>query len=424
MANADDTKVYQDLISFLKSDRADLRLAATEAAQQISDEAQLQALVDCGILVPLLKNVSDVESVASVNALQTLVRISTTLPAATATLVELRAIPRLVELVLSINPTTTTTSTVSNNKVNWKQQVHLALSLIANLTRSEAGALSLVGTSLPTEAVKELSPEDRNQDKPKLSLLLDRFLNPQYIDETFDYTTIDSEAQWDTLYEPDPFGQFATCLHNASQLLGGRQFVLKKQPNHPTHLETLVPLLVTAHNPIRRRGIAGLLRNVCLDTENAWWLLNEVLVLPKILYPLAGPEELDVDEKTGMDPDLWLQGPDKVREVDSSTRQYLVDAILLLCASGRKSRETIRLARTYVILKYADMVEEQESISERINECVQYLRRDEEGTAEGSSDQMVAEQTKSSAALNKLLLPPSTSASVAVVGEQDYDAVD
>ena len=423
MANADDTKVYQELIGFLKSDRADLRQAATEAAQQITNKDQLQALVDCGILVPLLKNVSDVENVASVNALQCLVQISTTLPAATTTLVELRAIPRLVELVLSINPST---NSKTKEQVNWKQQVHLALSLIANLTRSEAGALSLVGTSVPTQAVKELTQEQsqQSQDKPKLSLLLDRFLNPQYMDETFDYTTIDSEAQWDTLYEPDPFGQFATCLHNASQLLGGRQFVLKKQTNHPTHLETLVPLLVTASNPIRRRGIAGLLRNVCLDTENAWWLLNEVLVLPKILYPLAGPEALDVDEKTGMDPDLWLQGPDKVREVDSSTRQYLVDAILLLCASGRKSRETIRLARTYVILKYADMVEEQESISERINECVQYLRRDEEGTAEGSSDQMVAEQTKSSAALNKLLLPPSTSASVAVVGEQDYDAVD
>eukprot|EP00934_Nitzschia_sp_Nitz4_P008086 Nitzschia sp. Nitz4//scaffold103_size77763//70540//70893//NITZ4_005453-RA/size77763-protein2genome-gene-0.61-mRNA-1//1//CDS//3329532352//8076//frame0 len=117
-----------------------------------------------------------------------------------------------------------------------------------------------------------------------------------------------------------------------------------------------------------------------------------------------------------MDPDLWLPGPDKVREVDVATRQHLVDAVLLLCATGRKSRESLRLARTYVVLKYADMVEESEAVSERINECVQYLRRDEEGTEEGSSDRLVQELTRASVKM----LPASST----VVGNVDYDDVD
>jgi replicative superfamily II helicase len=71
------------------------------------------------------------------------------------------------------------------------------------------------------------------------------------------------------------------------------------------------------------------------------------------------------------------------------TRQLLVESILLLCLSGRKAREQLRLERVYVILKLADMVEEHEDVSEVIEECVQYLRRDEHGTAEGSSDQFV-----------------------------------
>ena len=110
-----------------------------------------------------------------------------------------------------------------------------------------------------------------------------------------------------------------------------------------------------------------------------------------MLYPLAGPEELEIDEKKGLDPDLWLEGPDKKREVDHFTRLFLVESILLLCASGRKSREQLRLERVYVILKWTDMVEEHEDVSERINECVQFLRRDEEGTEEGSSDRYVHE---------------------------------
>ena len=142
--------------------------------------------------------------------------------------------------------------------------------------------------------------------------------------------------------------------------------------------------------------------------------MNELKIIKHVLYPLAGPEELDVDEKRGLDPDLWLEGPDKVREPDHYARLYLVESLLLLCATGRKSRETIRLARTYVILKVADMVEEQEDVSERINECVQYIRRDEEGMQEGSSDDMVEQALKA--------LPASSSA--ATVGKVNYDDVD
>jgi hypothetical protein len=35
------------------------------------------------------------------------------------------------------------------------------------------------------------------------------------------------------------------------------------------------------------------------------------------------------------------------------------------------------------------MIEGEDFVSDRINECVQYLRRDEDGTEEGSSDRLV-----------------------------------
>ena len=110
-----------------------------------------------------------------------------------------------------------------------------------------------------------------------------------------------------------------------------------------------------------------------------------------LLLPLCGPEELSIDEKVGLDPDYWLMGPNRVREPDAYVRLYVVEALLLLLASGRRARDTLRERRAYVIVKLADMVEVDESVTERLLECVQYLRRDEDGTEEGSSDRRAYE---------------------------------
>ena len=170
--------------------------------------------------------------------------------------------------------------------------------------------------------------------------------------------------------------------------------------------------------------MAGIVKNCCFDKDSSWWLIHEVNVISKILYPLAGPEELDVDEKRGMDPDLWLEGPDKIRETDQVTRVLLVEAILLLCATGRKSRESLRLHKTYTILKLLDMVEESEEVSERINEIVQFLRRDEEGTFKGSSDRFVEEAFKRSDGTLLALPAPSVADQIGAKKNDDYDDVD
>jgi hypothetical protein len=187
---------------------------------------------------------------------------------------------------------------------------------------------------------------------------------------------------------------------NITQLESGRKFLMKlihkqsgpsdDKSNSSSHLQLILPEL-NSPNVHRRRGIAGTMKNCCFSQDSTWWLLNVVHLDKALLLPLAGPEELSIDEKVGLDPDYWLTGPSKVREPDGLVRQSLVEAILLLLASGRQYRDTLRQRRTYVIIKMADMVEENEEISERMNECVQYLRRDEEGEEEGSSDRKAYE---------------------------------
>jgi len=326
----------------------------------------------------------------------------------------------------------------------------------------------------------------KRETKPTATLLLSRFLNPSFIDtsspahdravasmsaktgmddleeyDSDDDNNLDDESNNNEL-EPqkmdpmgeeyyDPYQHVAAVIMNIAQLDTGREFLLrliysskkssdnkkldsiaeeKKDNNTPStsHLQSLLPQL-TSPNLHRRQGIAGTLKNCCFSRDSIWWLLNVVQMDKSLLLTLAGPEELSIDEKVGLDPDYWLLGPQKAREPDSLVRLYVTEALLLLLASGRRARETLRERRTYVIIKLADMVEENEEVSERMLECVQYLRRDEDGTEEGSSDKRAYEKyakglLESNAAKNKGLkaLPMSTSCDAGE--EEDYDNID
>lgn len=433
----DDDALYADWKAFLQADRADLRVAATEAVLHIRELQGMEKCVQKGLVPLLAKNASyTVDERVSVNALQALVHLSSHGVSANQCIQDLMGLEggggttttagggglnRMLEIVLS-----------KREGSHWKQRVNLAMSLITNMTRTEQGAVDLVGRSLPEAAVKALATTEKLPTKPTLELLLAKFMNPAYLNDNTDvdyYDLLEDEAL--DSHDGDPYQHFAAILMNATQTEAGRAFVLKMHHNIEdgnnnkddqgpnTVLQTVLSQLKSP-NPIRRRGIAGTIRNCCLDRDSAWWLLNVVKLNKHILYPLAGPEELDVDEKQGLDPDLWLEGPDKKREPDHLTRMFLVESVLLLLSTGRASREKMRLDRTYVILKVADMVEEHEDVSELIYDCVNYLRRDEHGTAEGSSDQLVE---KTYQALTK----PSTTVARrlgASNASDDFDDVD
>jgi hypothetical protein len=411
----DEGNLYIQLKGFLAADqRPDLRKAATDAVLQVTDEDEQSKFVKFGTIPLLAKNVSYPDDEVSINALRGLLQLSSCQGSVTATataaacveeLLEVGGLDRCMEILLT-NPT--------GDKQKWRDRVNLSMSLVVNITRTEQGAVKLVGRSLPEEAVQK---SETLPPKPTLELLLARFLNASYL-ETTNYKAIADNAVELDSNTGDPFQHFAAVLMNATQTEQGRAFLMKLHYSNDKNtstsvLQRLLPEL-RSPNPIRRRGIAGTIRNCCQDRDSVWWILHEVKLTKHLLYPLAGPEELDTDEKQGLDPDLWLQGPDKERETDYLTRFLLVQAILILCSSGRKAREQLRLERVYVVLKWADMVEENEDVSDAINECVQFLRRDEDGTAEGSSDRMVTDTYRK----------PSASGQVIGRNNEDFDSVD
>jgi len=410
-SDSDEEQLYKDLKGFLQADRADLRKAATEAVLQVRDLRGMEKLVQHGLVELLAKNASFSDDQVSINALKALVHLSshgTSANQCIEDLIESGGLNRMIEIVLS--------SATDGPQDAWRQKVNHALSLLSNMTRTEKGAVEFVGRTLPDEAVSatDLATEEL-PTKPSMELILARFLNAQYLEDDFNYDELVGDEALDG-NTADPYQHFAAVLMNSTQVEAGRRFVVKihrKDGNDQgtALLQTLLPQL-RSPNPLRRRGIAGMIRNCCLDTDSSWWMLNVVNITKHILYPLAGPEELDVEEKQGLDPDLWLEGPDKKREPDHWTRLFLVESILLLCASGRKSREKLRLEKVYTVLKWADMVEEHEDVSERVYECVNFLRRDEEGTEEGSSDRLVADTYKK----------PSAARTVGL--DEDFDDVD
>jgi len=317
-----------------------------------------------------------------------------------------------------------------------------ALEAWDNAAKQQASVGRQRGSMFEEGSDSDLDDEDLEMDEPTAA----ESLEPEKVEPTM------HEHEY-----YDPYQHVAAVIMNITQLETGREFLMKIIYSHPSkekstggldsiqenglakknkdatatsHLQSLLPQL-TSPNLYRRQGIAGTLKNSCFAQDSIWWLMNVVNFDKSLLMTLAGPEELDIDEKVGLDPDYWLLGPQKVREPNALVKLYVVEALLLLLASGRRTRETLRERRTYVIIKLADMVEQNEQVSERMLECVQYLRRDEDGTEEGSSDARAYEKyakgmlemdgVKNTGTLKAL--PPSTTAAEDVVAE-DYDEID
>lgn len=88
--------------------------------------------------------------------------------------------------------------------------------------------------------------------------------------------------------------QFAgPILSNISQVAESRELFCKTDSGL---LNRLIPFVKYDDSIVRRGGIIGLIRNICFDTSLHSYLLEEIEILPVILYSLAGPEEYSEDE--------------------------------------------------------------------------------------------------------------------------------
>jgi len=65
----------------------------------------------------------------------------------------------------------------------------------------------------------------------------------------------------------------------------------------------------------------------CVVDHHDWLLSDHVDLLPRLLLPLAGPEEFDDDDMEKLPVDLQYLPADKEREPDADIRRMLTEAL-------------------------------------------------------------------------------------------------
>ncbi|KAL0266584.1 UNVERIFIED_CONTAM: hypothetical protein PYX00_009085 [Menopon gallinae] len=171
----------------------------------------------------------------------------------------------------------------------------------------------------------------------------------------------------------------APFFSNLSQCTEFRRQIMNK---NRCLIQKLLPFIDFTESLIRRGGIVATIRNCCFDLEYHDWLLSpEVDILPRLLLPLAGPEEFDDEDMDKLPLELQYLGDDKKREVDEDIRKLLLEALNQVCAK-RSGREFLRQKNAYVILREYHKWEKDRSLLLACENVIDLLIRTEDEIGE------------------------------------------
>ncbi|XP_077385713.1 protein HGH1 homolog isoform X2 [Festucalex cinctus] len=166
----------------------------------------------------------------------------------------------------------------------------------------------------------------------------------------------------------------APLLSNLTQMPDARRFLMDRDR---CVLQRLLPFTQSQASAVRRGGVIGVLRNCCFDYANHEWLLgNQVDILPFLLLPLAGPEELSEEEYEGLPVDLQYLPEDKKREEDPDIRKMLLETLMLLAAT-KDGRRTLKDKNVYVVMREFHRWEKDPKVTTACEKLVEVLIGDE-----------------------------------------------
>lgn len=176
-----------------------------------------------------------------------------------------------------------------------------------------------------------------------------------------------------------------------SQTEQGRAYFTQRQEYDEVVPITKLTVFTEHRSDIRRKGVASTLKNVAFEVPAHPMLFAEdgVNILPYLLLPLAGPEELSDEDTVDMLPDLQLLPPDKQRDSDNTIITTHLETLCLLTTT-REGRDLMRAVKVYPLIRETHLHIEDENVQEACDRLVQVLMRDEEG--EGQPEPEQAEQ--------------------------------
>lgn len=166
----------------------------------------------------------------------------------------------------------------------------------------------------------------------------------------------------------------APLLSNLTQLPEARHFILDKDR---CVIQRLLPYTQYEESITRRGGVVGTLRNCCFDYVHHEWLLSDAVdILPFLLLPLAGAEELSEEENEGLPVDLQYLPENKRREEDPDIRKMLLETLMLLTAT-KVGRQILKSKNVYPIMREFHKWEKDPHVISACEKLVQVLIGDE-----------------------------------------------
>ncbi|CAI5714348.1 unnamed protein product [Hyaloperonospora brassicae] len=382
---AEQVKSVEELVSFLAHSRPEVRKSASSLLVHLtaSDQGlyQLLQLPKPDAVHALCRIVSDMRPIAE-DAIKALINLTAANPVACERSLACGLLDRVMAHV---------------GDDEWRL-LDYSMMLLANVSTTPEGAKALLGYDEKLTDASLIVLREK-----KIRTLTNAFLDSQAEPDGIDSA---GEPKWD-----DEYQYVANILANISQLEQGRDFLLKMRQS--TSLAGALLLQLKSPNVVRRRGVTAALKNLCFDSDNHFYLYDQLDLPTHMMVLLAGPEELDEDDKMGMNPVVYSQGTRKKREHDRLVRLAAVDCLLLLCTT-RNGRKELRRKKVYPIIRDAHLVEPDDEIGDQIYKLVDFLIRDEDGEEpdwnEVRAKSFAADQETKLTDDGETVLPPAVAA--------------
>lgn len=165
--------------------------------------------------------------------------------------------------------------------------------------------------------------------------------------------------------------------------IGRKYFITEQEYDGVVPISKLLVFTEKYDSKIRREGVASTIKNSLFDTDCHMKLLTDekINLLPYILLPIAGPEEMDEDDMFNLPDELQLLPSDKKRDPATDIICAHLESILLLCTT-KEVREHLREKSVYPLVRELHKALDIEEVTDLCDRVVQLLMRDEQSEGE------------------------------------------
>lgn len=176
------------------------------------------------------------------------------------------------------------------------------------------------------------------------------------------------------------FDYLAYFFADISRFSKGRDYFVTEQAyDGIVPISKLLVFTEMYDSKVRREGVASTIKNSLFDVEKQNILVTDenINMLPYILLPIAGPEDIDEDELFNLPDELQLLPADKKREPEELILCTHLESLLLLCTT-KEIREHLREKAVYPLIRELHKATKAEAVADLCDRLVQLLMRDED----------------------------------------------